>query len=100
VVRRSGYCPGVSDDRHLTDEIVQHADHVARSGASFDDSDTLRELILTAPHAATAAYARAVRLAADAFTDGERRRWAGVGRAIAAVAAAAEVAIDSPDPPR
>jgi hypothetical protein len=41
-----------------------------------------------------------VRLAADAFTDGERRRWAGVGRAIAAVAAAAEVAIDSPDPPR
>jgi len=83
----------VTGDDDSADRIVELADHVARSGASLDDSDTLRELIAASPGSASAAYARAARLSADALTDHERDRWSAVGATIAAAAAAADVTL-------
>jgi hypothetical protein len=65
----------VTADDRSADRIVELADHVARAGASVDDSATLRELIAEHPDAAAAAYARAARLASEAFTDHGRERW-------------------------
>ena len=78
----------MADDDDPSDEIVQLADHVARAGATVDDSDTLRDLTVAHAGAATAAYQRAMQLSRDATIDAERERWNDVALTITGAAVA------------